>query len=156
MNCLMVALIGFQIRDDWWIGGFLVLLSTLGLYHCMRLFAKAIRSNAYRPTDAKICFHDRNEGKLQYEYSVKGKAFQSSRVQFGIGGFRLTDEVSIVDDGATIVYVDPSNPSNAVIIRGVTSITITMFLLYLALLVMGTLWLAGFGHWGSATPGGLL
>lgn len=156
---IMDFFIGIQIRDDWLPGGFLVLVSLLGLIHCIIIFINGIRSFRFRPTKAKICFHDKNSGRLKYEYYEGKRKHQNERIKFGVGGFQLTDSATlqVLNNNEPItVFVDPSNPTTSVIFRGVSTITFTIFVLYLTLLFSGIFWLAGYGTWGGETPGGLL
>ena len=81
-----------------------------------------------------------------YSYEVGGQAYRGHRAAFGtplgfgmgLGRFAIAQAGRYAPGGAVDVWVDPSDPSNAVLRRSAPS-SIVLAMLGLALLVAGTL-----------------
>jgi hypothetical protein len=83
----------------------------------------------------------------EYTYTFNGTNYQGSRIGYGGAGGN-EEQLSGLRDGDNIkIHVNPKNPSDAVLIPGVTSGAKVLtffggFVLFVTLLVSGSMWLS--------------
>jgi hypothetical protein len=116
--------------------------------------AAGLTSSSWEPVPGRIsesqtviipnAYHESETPIVRYTYRVEGRQYEGKRVTFG--RMAPADQIRQFPPGKPVaVYVDPEDPSDAVLIRGMTADDAVFYgLLYSVLLLIGllTCWMA--------------
>ena len=93
------------------------------------ILSRGVSSTSSRPSSTSTRRTNQRQQYLHlvYEYEVDGEVYQGNRIQAGTFGMTSGDSLKrfgerFEEGQKVVVYVDPSNGANAVLVQGVSSV----------------------------------